>query len=59
MGIKIETWPMWLQIVVMVPHALLAGALLWLWWPRESAKQRRWFLALSAYFLLFYWIFVR
>jgi hypothetical protein len=30
---KFDDWPLWLQLVVGVPHALLAGLLLWAWTP--------------------------
>lgn len=55
---KIDQWPMWLQVVVIVPHAILFFAAMWFWWPR-SGKGRYWLLAVLAYFWLFYLIFIR
>jgi hypothetical protein len=26
---KVDDWPMWLQVLVLGPHAILAGILLW------------------------------
>jgi hypothetical protein len=57
-GIKLQTWPRWLQIVVMIPHAALIAVLLWVWWPKTS-REWRWFGALLAYAVVFYLIFIR
>ena len=54
----ISRWPMWLQLLVMVPHAVLATVLLWIWWPKTPRDWLRWF-ACGAYFVLFYLILVR
>jgi hypothetical protein len=56
--LKLEHWPLWLQVVVMVPHAALAPVLLWLWWPKSG---REWFgfLACIAYLKLFYFVGIR
>jgi hypothetical protein len=54
---KIDQWPMWLQVLVVVPHAVLATVLLWLWWPKSDREWLR-FLACAAYLLLFYFVFI-
>jgi hypothetical protein len=54
----IDQWPFWLQMIVMLPHAVLAGALLWVWWPKSKKGLIRW-CACWVYLLLFYFVFVR
>ncbi len=50
---KVDERPMWLQFLVLGPHAILAGVLLWVWWPK-SDKERRRFGILAAYQVLFW-----
>ena len=50
---RVSEWPLWLQVVVFLPHAVLATILLWLWWPKEDDEWLR-FLAWAAYLLGFY-----
>src|SRR5713226_5649104 len=38
---KVDERPMWLQFLVLGPHAILAGVLLWVWWPK-SDKAKVW-----------------
>jgi hypothetical protein len=54
---KLEDWPLWLQIVVMVPHAALATTLLWFWWPKSEREWMR-FLACLVYLAVFYFVFI-
>jgi hypothetical protein len=55
---KFEDWPLWVQVLVGVPHALLAMALVWVWTPtRKQGLQV--FVGLFAYLCLFYLVFVR
>ncbi len=55
---KFDNWPLWLQLLVGVPHALLAGILVWVWTPLPG---RGFYLAvgLFVYLCLFYLVFVR
>jgi hypothetical protein len=55
---KFADWPLWLQVLVGVPHALLAGILIWVWSPTNN---RGWYWSVGAfvYLCLFYFIFVR
>lgn len=55
---KLEHWPLWLQLLVLVPHVVLFSAALWLWWPK-SRHGRYWLVGVLAYFWLFYFVFVR
>jgi hypothetical protein len=57
-GRNFETWPMWLQYAVGVPHALLLWIMFWLWWPKSVKEWQRFFYVL-AYLIVFYLIFVR
>ena len=50
---RVSDWPMWLQVVVFLPHAVLAGVLMWVWWPKEDDEWFR-FLGWAAYLLAFY-----
>jgi hypothetical protein len=55
---KFEEWPLWVQVLVGVPHAFLGGVLVWAWTPKS---KRGWYLAvgLFLYLCLFYVVFVR
>jgi hypothetical protein len=44
---------MWVPVLVIGPHAILAGFLMWAWWPK-SKKQWRWFGILMVYQLCFW-----
>ena len=54
---KFDHWPLWLQIVVGLPHAIALALMLWIWWPKT---KHDWLLgaACAAYFVAFYFIFV-
>ena len=55
---KFDHWPMWLQLLVGLPHAMFLAILFWIWWPRTL---RDWLFgaACFAYFVLFYFVFIR
>jgi len=55
---KFAHWPLWVQIVVAVPHALLAGLVLWGWWPK-TRRGYWWFTGAVIYLFVFYFVFVR
>ena len=55
---KFEDWPLWLQVLVGVPHALLAMILVWVWTPTRK-QGLYWAVGLFAYLCLFYLVFVR
>ncbi len=55
---KFEDWPLWVQVLVGAPHAILAGVLVWVWTPKSN-KGWYWAVGLFAYLCLFYLIFVR
>jgi hypothetical protein len=54
---KFADWPLWLQVLVGVPHALLAGVLVFVWRPLRG-KSFYWAVGLFAYLCVFYLIFV-
>ena len=45
-------WPQWLQILIFLPHGLLASFMCWLWWPKSDRSWRR-FGFLALYLLVF------
>ena len=45
-------------MLVVVPHALLFFAAMWLWWPK-SRNGKYWLVAVLAYFWFFYYVFVK
>ena len=55
---KFDHWPMWLQLIVGLPHAMFLALLMWIWWPRTP---RDWLFgaACLTYFVAFYFIFIR
>jgi hypothetical protein len=50
---RFSDWPLWLQIVVVVPHGILGFIAFWLWWPR-SRNERNKFLIVAVYLFAFY-----
>ena len=54
---KFEDWPLWLKLVVGVPHAIIYIVVL-LWVPK-SAKDWRWVPLIAIYLIVFYLLFVR
>jgi hypothetical protein len=55
---KFDHWPMWLQLLVGLPHAMFLAILFWIWWPKTL---RDWLFgaACFAYYVLFYLVFIR
>lgn len=56
-SLKIDSWPLWLQVIVVLPHAATVMGLL-IWNPKTT-KQWIYGLLASAYLFGFYWIFIR
>ena len=51
---RYSDWPLWLQVLVVGPHGILLGALVWVWWPKSDKDWRRfWFVA--AIYSFFIW----
>ncbi len=52
-----SAWPTWLQMLVMVPNALLVGCVLWVWWPKSKREWGRlgWVL---AYLIVFFSVMI-
>jgi hypothetical protein len=55
---KFIDWPLWLQLLVGIPHLLFAIAVGWFWWP-TSWRGWCWCAAAFVYLCLFYVVFVR
>lgn len=49
---KFSDWPNWLQVAVMLPHALLRSLATWFWWPKTDEARRK-FGFVAAYLLMF------
>ena len=52
---KFSDWPVWLQMLVVVPHAIIGMIATLLWWPKSTKEWRR-FGIVAAYLLMFYLI---
>lgn len=50
---KFSEWPHWVQVAVILPHALLGFVATWLWWPKTDAAWRK-FGFVAAYLLVFF-----
>ena len=50
---KFSAWPHWLQVAVVLPHALLGFVATLLWWPSSSRGWRN-FAIVAAYLIVFY-----
>jgi len=46
-------WPLWLQYVVLVPHALAGFLAFWLWWPKSDKDWRK-FMCAAGYLFVVY-----
>jgi len=56
-GLKASTWPLWLQIIVIVPHSVLLWWFIWNW--PKSTRSWRWFVVAVIYLEVFYLVFLR
>ncbi len=52
MFVSFTHWPMWIQAAVVAPLALLVGAPMFGWWPK-NAREWRYFGALLGCFAVF------
>lgn len=56
----VSRWPSWVQVLAFGPNAILAGILLYWWWPNTSKEWRRFGIAfayLVAFYLVVYFVF--
>jgi len=56
--LKVQNWPFWLQLLVILPHAALLSEMVLVWSPKSL---RGWLTqgACVIYLILFYFIFIR
>jgi hypothetical protein len=57
---KVDDWPMWVQVLVFGPPAIINGILLWVWWPKSKREWRRFeitFACLILFYLSMYFVF--
>ena len=55
---RFDDWPLWMRVLVGVPHVLLAGILAWVWRPLRG-RAFYWAVGLFVYLCVFYLVFVR
>jgi hypothetical protein len=55
---KFADWPLSIQLLIGVPHVLVAVLAVWFWSP-TTRKQLYWYAGGLVYYALFYLIFVR
>jgi hypothetical protein len=55
---KFDHWPIWLQLLVGLPHAIFLVIMIWIWWPKTT---RDWLFGLACftYYALFYFVLIR
>jgi len=51
--LKFSAWPLWLQVVVLVPHGLLGFAAFWFWWPKSKEEWRKFGFVAGYLFVVF------
>jgi hypothetical protein len=58
---KVNQWPMWLQLLIGIPNAIVLGILA-IWWPKDEQGWNKYAKVAIPYFavvLLFYFFFLR
>jgi hypothetical protein len=38
---RFEQWPLWFQLVIAIPDAIIMVSSLWIWWPKEAKDINR------------------
>ena len=59
---NINQWPIWLQLLIGIPNAIVLTVLLWIWWPTNMKEFKRYRIVTIPYIILvflFYLIFIR
>jgi Ca2+/H+ antiporter len=51
---RFEHWPLWLQLLIAIPNAIVMTILLWIWWPRKKEDVNRFSMIVGTYLLLIY-----
>jgi len=51
---RFEHWPLWLQLVIAIPNAIIMVSLLWIWWPKKAKDINRFSAIAGTYLLLLY-----
>jgi hypothetical protein len=51
---KFEQWPLWLQLLIAIPNAIVMAFLLWIWWPGSSTAFKPFRVVTLAYLILIY-----
>ncbi len=53
---KFDQWPLWLQLLIGIPNAIILSIVLWLWWPKKEKETNR-FIWISMIYLLGFFLF--
>lgn len=59
---KVDQWPLWLQLLIGIPNAVIMTILLVIWWPKTAKELTRYRVITYPYLILvflFYLVFVR
>jgi hypothetical protein len=59
---NVKEWPLWLQLLVAIPNAIIVTFLLWFWWSKNQREFERYRLVVIPYLILavvFYFLFGR
>jgi hypothetical protein len=55
---KFDHWPLWLQVLIGIPHLVLLVLIVWIWWPKSN-RGWYWFVGVLVYLWIFYLAFMR
>lgn len=50
---KFAEWPVWLQVLVLLPHGVLGWVAFWLWWPKSKKEWRKFGFVAGYLFVVF------
>jgi hypothetical protein len=59
---KVDEWPLWLQLLIGIPNAIVMTILFAVWWPKNAKAYKRFQVITWPYLVLlslFYFFFVR
>ena len=59
---NINQWPLWLQLLIGIPNAIMMTILFVIWWPKNAKELKRFRVITYPYLILvilFYLFFVR
>ena len=54
---RFEHWPLWVQVVIAIPNAIIMTIFLWIWWPKTAKDINRFLTISSIYLLILYLVY--